>query len=56
MGLFSGRDSAGYGTKDARLARDLRAAKNEAEADKAARKDGHKDAKAARGWLRDRSR
>lgn len=55
MGLFSGKDS-GYGAKDARLAKDLRAARSRQERDRVARKDGHKDAKAASGWLKDRSK
>lgn len=53
MGLFSG--SKGYGARDAKLAKDLRGAKNKAEADRIARKDGHRDAKDAKSWLRGRS-
>jgi hypothetical protein len=46
----------GFGAKDARLAKTLAAARGKAAADNAARRDGHKDARAARTWLRDRSK
>ena len=47
---------AGSGKRDAALARSLAAARGKAAADKAARRDGHRDARAARSWLRDRSK
>jgi hypothetical protein len=46
---------AGYGDKDRQMAEVLAEAPTRAEADKIARADGHKDAKAARAWLRERS-
>lgn len=55
MGLFSGSKNTGYGARDAKLAKDLRGAKNKAEADRIARKDGHKNAKDAKDWLKGRS-
>jgi len=48
-------EDVGYGDADAKLARDLRAARNAAEADRIAQADGHKNAEAARQWLKDRS-
>jgi hypothetical protein len=56
MGLFSSKPSGnGYGAADKKLAAALRGAKSQKEADQIARADGHKDANAARGWLRGRS-
>lgn len=46
---------AGYGSADRKLAEDLSKATSKDQADKIAKADGHKDARDAESWLRDRS-